>query len=165
MVAALTVSVASAWAGNPKEEESLRKMQFNLDKNGLAIEGYDPVAYFPEGGEKPAKGSPDYQATRLGVTYWFVNDENRQRFLADPEKYEPAYGGWCAYAMGAKGAKVEVDPKAYEVRDGHLFLFYRSILTDTRKPWGKNRDTLKPAADKNWEQVIHDPADKAKKGK
>lgn len=164
----LLVGVAlssAAWAGDGKEDEATRKAHYALDKSGLAIEGYDPVAYFPEGGGQPAKGVNEYAHTLSGITYHFVSAENRDRFLAHPEKYEPTYGGWCAYAMGAKGAKVRVDPNAYEVKDERLFLFYRDQATDTRKPWAKDRARLKSAADKNWDALIHDPADKAKKGK
>src|SRR6478735_4880328 len=81
--------------------------QYNLE-NGLAIQGYDPVAYFTAG--KAVKGSKDNAVAFNGVLYYFANAENKEIFKKSPAKYEPSYGGWCAYAMGAKGEKVSVDP-------------------------------------------------------
>ncbi|MEM7625172.1 MAG: YHS domain-containing (seleno)protein [Planctomycetota bacterium] len=127
----------------------------NIDKHGLALEGYDPVAYFEVGGSKPTKGDKSITAEHAGVTYRFASEANRTRFLENPEQFTPAFGGWCAYAM-ADGKKVEIDPKRFEVHDGRLFLFYRDWFTDTLKPWQKNRDTLLPRADAEWEQIVED---------
>ncbi len=125
----------------------------NVPKKGmLAIEGYDPVAYFPEGGGKPTKGNEKFSLDHDGITYRFASQANLDRFRADPAKYEPAHGGWCSYAMGAKGEKVEVDPKSYVVSDGRLFLFYKSIFADTRSDWLKDK-ALEQKADTNWKKV------------
>ena len=134
----------------PKRDES----HFNLAKDGLAIEGYDPVAYFKEGGGKATPGDPAITHSIDKTTYRFASEANRDLFKADPEKYEPAYGGWCAYAMGAKGEKVTVNPKAFIVSDGHLFLFYKTFLTDTRKPWNEEAEKLESAADSHWIEVV-----------
>lgn len=115
----------------------------------LAIEGYDPVAYFPEGGGKPLKGDKKFAHEHRGVTYHFASQANRDAFIANPAKYEPAYGGWCAYAM-ASGEKVEIDPKASRITNGRLLLFYRDFLTDTRKPWAKDEAALIAKADAAW---------------
>ncbi|MEM8739779.1 MAG: YHS domain-containing (seleno)protein [Planctomycetota bacterium] len=125
------------------------------DKNGLAIEGYDPVAYFPEADGKPVRGDKDLTATHHGATYRFVSEANRERFLANPDTYAPAYGGYCAFAM-ADGQKVTINPKSYEIHDGRLYLFYRDWFTNTLKPWKKDRDTLRPAADGHWEEILED---------
>ena len=85
-----------------------------------------------------------------GATYRFANAQNRARFLAAPSRYEPAYGGWCAYAM-ASDDRVEVDPKSFRIEDGSLLLFYNGFLANTRKKWGKEgSDKLFPKADANW---------------
>lgn len=127
----------------------------NADKHGLALEGYDPVAYFSVGGGKPTKGEKSITAEVDGATYRFISEDHRQLFVDDPAKFTPAFGGWCAYAM-ADGEKVEVDPKRFEIYDGRLFLFYHTWLTDTLKPWQKNRGELLPRADEHWEEFAGD---------
>ncbi len=124
---------------------------YNLAKDGLALEGRDPVSYFAEGASEPLKGDEALTAAHAGVTYRFANEENRRRFLASPERYEPAYGGWCAYAM-AQGKKVEVDIDSFRVEEGRLLLFYKGFLNDTRKKWAKEGD-LAPKADEHWKRI------------
>jgi YHS domain-containing protein len=123
---------------------------YNLDSNGLALQGYDPVSYFDAG--RAAKGKPEFTAGVNGATYRFATHANRQKFLADPAKYEPAYGGWCATAM-AEGKKVEIDPGNFKVTDGRLFLFYKSLLADARKAWNKDEAGLRAKADANWKRI------------
>ena len=77
---------------------------YNLGKDGLAIEGYDPVAYFAEGGAKPRQGKKDLEIVYASVRYRFATKENKERFEKNPTRYEPAYGGWCAYAMASAGS-------------------------------------------------------------
>lgn len=128
------------------------RSKLNLDKKSLAIDGYDPVAYFPEGGSKPAKGKKDITAQHRGVTYRFRDTKNRDRFLLQPDKYEPAFGGWCAWAM-ADDDRVSIDPDSFLIQDGELLLFYDGFLADTRKKWRKG-DTakLKREAGGHWRQ-------------
>ena len=130
----------------------VRKKQFNLDKSGLAIEGYDPVAYFTMG--KPVEGKKDITFDYQGVTYRFATTADRDAFKASPVKYEPQYGGWCAYAMGASGEKVEVDPGTFKIVDGKLYLFYNRFFNNTLKTWNKDEAHLKPNADKNWMKFV-----------
>lgn len=134
------------------QEDAIRKKQFNLEKNGLAIQGYDPVAYQLQ--HKAVEGSATYSTVFKGVTYRFSSDANRKLFLASPEKYEPAYGGWCAYAMGQTGEKVEVDPETFKVINGKTYLFYNFYFTNTLKSWNANETSLKTKADKNWTGFI-----------
>lgn len=124
---------------------------FNLDKSALAIEGYDPVAYFVSG--KPMEGKASIALVVDGVTYRFINAQNRDLFKAAPSKYQPQYGGWCAYAMGAKGEKVSVDPETFKVLDGKLYLFYNRFFNNTLKDWNKDESSLKLKADKNWLKI------------
>lgn len=126
-----------------------REKNFNLSK-GLAIEGYDPVSYFKG---KPEKGSSSLAYTWQGVTYRFANAANMAAFKQAPAKYEPQYGGWCAYAMGNTGEKVEVDPETYKIIDGKLYLFYNHFFNNTLKTWNKSENTLKPKADNNWQKI------------
>jgi YHS domain-containing protein len=121
-------------------------------KGGVGIGGYDPVSYFTKAG--PEKGSRKIKANYQGVNYLFVREENKQQFLLNPEKYLPQYGGWCAYAMGLDGSKVDVDPLTYKIVDGKLYLFYNKLFTNTLLDWNKNEAVLKKTADDNWEQLL-----------
>lgn len=121
---------------------------YNLARSGLAIDGYDPVAYFVSG--KAVEGKSAVSFVYNGVTYQFSTVQNRDLFKASPARYEPQYGGWCAYAMGAKGEKVAVDPETFKIVDGKLYLFYNRFFNNTLKDWNKDESSLKAKADKNW---------------
>ena len=131
-------------------EVSLRTKHFNLEKSGLAIQGYDPLSYYLG---KPKKGSGTYSYLYNGVTYRFANAKNMELFKASPAKYEPAYGGWCAYAMGETGEKVKVDPDTYKIIDGKIYLFYNFWGNNTLADWNKNDKKLKVTADNNWKKI------------
>lgn len=128
-----------------------RKAEFNLEKN-VAIQGYDPVAYFTQ--KKAVKGKATIATTYEGVTYNFSTQANKELFLKNPKQYEPQYGGWCSYAMGATGEKVEIDPETFKIVDGKLNLFYNAYFNNTLKSWNKDEDKLKIKADANWKKII-----------
>lgn len=116
--------------------------------NGVAAKGYDVVAYFSN---KAVKGKSEFQAKHDGLTYKFSTARNKELFEKNPEKYVPQYGGWCAYAMGTSGDKVDINPETYEIRDGKLYLFYNKFFTNTLESWlEENPDKLVKQADKNW---------------
>lgn len=123
----------------------------NVD-DGLAIQGYDPVAYFTV--KKATKGQKTISTQYKGATYRFASVANRDRFLKAPEAYVPAYGGWCAYAMGESGEKVEIDPETFEVRDGRLYLFYHTFFNNTLPKWQKDEPNLQRKADQNWQKLV-----------
>jgi YHS domain-containing protein len=125
-----------------------RKKQFNLDKTGLAIQGYDPVAYFTNG--KAVEGHKDITLEYQGALYRFASTANRDVFKANPARYEPQYGGWCAYAMGSSGDKVAIDPETFKIVDGKLYLFYNKFFNNTLKTWNKDEPHLRSSADRNW---------------
>lgn len=131
--------------------EAQRKEHFNLSR-GLAIKGYDPVAYFTE--NKAVKGDRNIVYMYKGVRYYFSSAQNMEMFKADPMKYEPMYGGYCAYAMGKSGKKVSIDPKTFKVLDGKLYLFYNSWGDNTLPKWNKDEANLKKKADANWAKII-----------
>lgn len=133
------------------QTDALRQKHYNLD-DGLAIEGYDPVSYFDG---KPAEGKNNLTYSYKGVIYRFSNQGNLAKFKSAPEKYEPAYGGWCAYAMGENGEKVKVDPETYKIVDGKLYLFYNFWANNTLEKWNKNELKLKEAGDRNWSKIVH----------
>ena len=130
---------------------ALRKKHFNLE-NGLAIKGYDPVAYFVQ--NKGVKGKKELAVSYLGILYYFSSEANKEAFKAAPFKYEPEYGGWCAYAMGQNGEKVTIDPETFKILNGRLYLFYNRYFTNTLKDWNKNEATLKKNADINWPKLF-----------
>jgi YHS domain-containing protein len=76
------------------QPETLRKKEYNIERSGLALEGYDPVAYFTSG--EAREGNKDISLVHQGIVYRFGSIQNRDLFEANPEKYEPQYGGWCA---------------------------------------------------------------------
>lgn len=131
-----------------QSQTELPKKQFNLSGSSLAIEGFDPVAYFTQ--NKAVKGSKNYAVVHEGVTYYFSSEQNKKAFIAKPAAYEPQYGGWCAYAMGHSGEKVEIDPETFKIVNGHLYLFYNRLFNNTLKSWNKDEAALKNNADKNW---------------
>ena len=138
------------------QEQRRDVSHFNLDKTGLALEGYDPVAYFEEGGGVAKKGSKAFELRHRGVLYRFASEKHRGLFEKKPDRYEPAYGGWCAYAM-ASGEKVEIDPKSFLVTDGTLTVFYKGFFNDTRKKWLKKPAELKKKADARWKALEEPP--------
>jgi len=131
---------------------TLRKKHFNLERT-VAIQGYDPVAYFKQG--KALKGSKQLSTSYDGVTYYFSSSENKELFVKSPKTYEPQYGGWCAYAMGNSGEKVEVDPGTFKISDGKLYLFYNKFFNNTLKSWNKDERELHAKADVNWQKIYH----------
>ena len=138
-------------AQTPITDLSLRTKHFNVDKSWIAIQGYDPVNYFLG---SPKAGSASYSYQYNGVTYKFVTAKNRELFKTTPSKYEPMYGGWCAYAMGNSAEKVSVDPETFKIVNGKLYLFYNKYFTNTLKDWNKNEGTLKKNADLNWPKLF-----------
>lgn len=127
--------------------------RYNLTGESIGISGYDPVAYFPEGGGQAVKGSIKITSDHEGVTYRFVSQQHKDLFDANPVKYLPLYGGWCAWAVGALGKRVDVDPLNFEVRDGKLYLFYRDTALDTRALWLKDAGNLIEKANANWPKL------------
>jgi len=130
-------------------QASKRIQEFNLS-NKTAIGGYDPVAYFKQA--KAIPGKKEITASYEGVVYRFATQANKDAFLKTPTAFEPQYGGWCAYAMGSAGEKVEVDPETFKILDGKLYLFYNAYFNNTLKSWNKDESALKKKADANWKK-------------
>jgi YHS domain-containing protein len=119
----------------------------NLEKSGRALQGYDPVAYFTQG--KPVKGDPHISSTISGATYYFSTPENKAAFDKEPAKYEPQFGGYCAYGV-SKGDLVKIEVDAFQIIGGRLLLQYNKGIRDKfNKDTGGNLRT----ADANWPTV------------
>ena len=138
-------------SGGYCQTDAFRMKQFNLD-DGVSIRGYDPVAYFTLG--KAEKGKSAFSSSYHGVNYHFATAADLNSFRANPEKYEPQYGGWCAYAMGHDGSKVEVDPETFKIINGKLFLFYNRFFNNTLKTWNQDETRLHAQADANWQKLL-----------
>ena len=121
--------------------------QVNVDTSGLAIQGYDPVAYFAE--KKPVPGKAEFTATHEGAIYRFASGANRDAFRADPAKFAPQYGGWCAYGV-ASGYKAKIEPDAWTVVDGKLYLNYSQSV---RRTWSSDVPGYIRKGDANWPVV------------
>lgn len=140
----LTVMLAGLLAGVPAQAA---ESPIYTTGHG-AIRGYDPVAYFTVG--QPMKGTPHITHEWRGATWHFTSVENRDRFAADPERYAPAYGGYCAYAV-AHGATARTVPEAFEIVDGRLYLNYSE---DVQRRWDADQAGFIRRADANWPGVL-----------
>jgi YHS domain-containing protein len=114
------------------------------DAAGIAIKGYDPVAYFTDG--KPVVGKAEITHSWQGATWRFASTEHRDAFAKEPTRYAPQYGGYCAYGV-AKGAKAKIEPEAFSVVDGKLYLNYDLGI---RKDWEKDVPGFIAKANQNW---------------
>ena len=128
-----------------------RRRNYNTE-NGVALREFDPVSYFQE---RPLKGISKFHHTHKGITYYFANQENVEEFKKSPEKYEPAYGGWCAYTVALNGDRVKVNPATYKIVDGQLHVFYNFNGDNRLTKWNKNEKKLATAAKKNWVAKMH----------
>lgn len=119
----------------------------NKDGKGVAIKGYDPVAYFTQ--SKPVKGSPSFTHQWMGATWWFASAEDRDQFAAAPEKFAPKYGGYCAYGV-SKNHTVSIDPEAWRIVEGKLYLNYSKSV---QQKWLEDVPGNINAAEQNWPKL------------
>ncbi len=124
------------------------KTLLNLDKNGVAIQGYDPVAFFTQG--KPVMGKPDFQSNYHGAKYFFASAQDKAAFDASPEKYEPQFGGYCAYGV-SKNRLVSIKVEAFQIVNGKLLLQYD---TDVRDDFNKDQAGNLAKAEQNWPALL-----------
>ena len=116
------------------------------------ISGYDAVAYFTEG--KPRRGNGHYAAEFDGVTYLFASEDNKKKFEANPQKYLPAYGGYCAFGVTVE-KKFATDPEAWKIVDGKLYL---NLDKDVQAEWGKDVPGSIRKADSIWPRIKDTPS-------
>jgi len=143
-VAIVVVGVPVVAAGNLGAQEA---DPVNTTKEGLAIKGYDPVAYFTL--SKAYRGKPDITYEWRGATWRFVNEEHRELFAGNPEKYAPQYGGYCAWAV-SRGSTADIDPHAWVIHDDRLFLNLNGFIGTVFR-LGIKGNVAK--ADENWPEV------------
>ncbi len=122
----------------------------NVTSEGVAIKGYDPVAYFTD--KRPVRGVPEFEFVWHGAKWRFASAAHREVFQQDPEKYAPRYGGYCAYAV-SQGKTADIDPGAWTIFEGKLYL---NLDKDVQRLWEKNMQEYIRKADKNWPRIVGD---------
>lgn len=140
LVSYMTVIVLSAAAAAGADKVN----PVNRDGKGLALGGYDAVAYFAEKG--PVKGSASFTHQWMGATWRFASSENRDRFAATPENFAPQFGGYCAWAV-SNNYTAPVDPAAWKIVEGKLYLNYSKKVQEM---WQKELPARIRTAEKNW---------------
>ena len=120
------------------------KPVLNLDKKGVAVQGYDPVAFFTQG--KPVKGSVKFQSSYKGAVYYFASGEDKAAFDGNPAKYEPQFGGFCAFGV-SEGHLAPVKIEASQIVNGRLLMQYD---LDVKTEFNKDQAGNLAKADKNW---------------
>lgn len=116
--------------------------------NGLVAEQYDPISYYPEGGANPGMGAVNLALDYEGVSYRFQTEENLNTFKSLPERYEPTYGGWCAWGM-RNNARIDVDTRFFTLHKGRLHLFVNSRA---KRQFDSELQANEILADQNWKQ-------------
>lgn len=115
---------------------------------GQAIKGYDPVAYFASG--QPQKGSKAFAHAWNGATWLFASEAHRAAFAAEPGKYAPQFGGYCAWAV-SQGYTADIDPEAWRIVDGKLYLNYSPNI---QKQWEEDVAGNIAKGEKNWPEML-----------
>ena len=120
----------------------------NLNKDGVALDGHDPVAFFTQ--NKPVKGKAEIQSIYRGARYYFASPDNKKLFDAEPAKYEPQFGGYCAYGV-SKGGLYPVELDAFQIVNGRLLLQYNQ---EARDEFNKDTQGRLKMADGNWPKLV-----------
>ncbi|MGB2925516.1 MAG: YHS domain-containing (seleno)protein [Limnothrix sp.] len=126
---------------------SLNNTRFINKRNGVAIKGTDPVAYFTQG--KPVRGSASFTHSWNGATWHFSSAANRNLFAANPTKYAPQYGGYCAWAI-SQGSTADIDPNAWKIVDGKLYL---NLNRNIQNRWERDIPGFISKANLNWPRI------------
>ncbi len=154
LIIVLTLSLIIPGIMALAQDENQRRKAFNLNDKNIALQGYDAVSYFMGSSQK---GDKTIAYDHNGITYFFSNADNLDLFKKQPDKFEPVYGGWCAFAMGDSGDKVKIDPKSFKIIDGQLYMFYNFYFNNTLIDWNKDERRLRATADENWQKIIENP--------
>jgi hypothetical protein len=149
LLAAIGFSLAAtAGAAMASAEDSVNTGYFG----GVAIMGYDPVAYFTE--NRAVKGSEKYSYEWLGTPWHFASSKHREMFMSEPVKYAPQYGGYCAGEVAiTSSTTVNINPEAFKIIDGKLYLIYDQGSADY---FADHANELVPKADANWPKTVAD---------
>lgn len=144
-IALLVTIILLGWNYQTKQDS---KPEF-FSKNNMAIAGYDVVAFFTEG--KPVLGNEQISLKYKGANWFFANNDNLAKFKANPERYLPQYGGYCAFGM-SKGYKAPVEVDTWTIDNGKLYFNYNMKV---KQSWVKNQQEFIQKADENWKNFKH----------
>jgi YHS domain-containing protein len=148
LLASVLVAACAATAGKVSQTRPVDEL--NL-QHGVALKGYDPVAYFAEGG--PAAGNAATSYRWHGATWLFSTPEHREAFMADPQHYAPQFGGYCAFAL-SRGTTADADPHQWAIVDGKLYVNNNGFA---KKLWDLDRPANIAAGDTNWPLIPKRP--------
>ncbi len=124
------------------------KQLLNLDRNGVAIQGYDPVAFFTD--SRPVKGDSQFQSDYNGAKYYFASADHKAAFDKEPAKYEPQFGGYCAYGV-SHGSRAPIKIEAWQIVNGRLLMQYDLGVKDD---FNKDQQGTLKKADQNWPGLV-----------
>jgi len=142
-IAVVTVLMLAALAVSASAKELN-----NLDGNGVALQGYDPVAFFTD--NRPVRGDQQFQTQYRGATYYFTSAEHKATFDKEPAKYEPQFGGFCAYGA-SRGKTVPIKIEAWQIVNGRLLMQYN---LDVKGKFNSDPQGNLNKADKNWPGLV-----------
>lgn len=145
----LAVTLGLVTAAAPVDARHNSQVKNTWGGEGPAIQGYDPVAYFTM--EKAVKGAEVFTHEWLGTKWYFVNAEHRELFAADPTRYAPQHGGYCAIGASS-GGTFSADPEAWRIADGKLYLFFSDDTASRFDP----DSTSTEQADASWQNELLD---------
>lgn len=143
----LCLAVLGLLAAHPALAADGDPKPLNLTEEGVAMKGYDVVAYHLDA--RPIPGNRSIAVEHGGATYQFASEENRQTFLSDPDRFAPAYGGYCAFGV-LMGEKVDSDPAQFRFVDGRLLVFFSG---GTHSQWAKNPSANLSIGDQVWTRI------------
>ena len=144
----LTILLGLGIYATAQAQNTRNVSQYNLEA-GIALKGYDPVSYFAKGGSQPQMGQMQFKLNYMGATYMFATAQNLDLFVENPDKYEPTYGGWCAYAM-ASGSKVDIQPTVFTINGNRIHFF---VSKRAKRNFDNDLTSLEAQADQNWKQL------------
>jgi YHS domain-containing protein len=139
----LFIGITAALAACTTNTETLA---INVDANGLAVRGFDAVAYFAV--DAAVKGDAKYSYVWNGAKWLFSSEENMKKFVADPQAYAPQFGGYCSYAV-SEGYTANGDPEAWKIVDGKLYLNYNKQV---KEKWEQQQSERIDRGRTNWQQ-------------
>ena len=142
------VKADANWPGLVNKHGKSARVLVNLNRDGVALDGHDPVAYFTD--HQPVLGSPEHEAVFNGAIYWFASYEHRVLFENDPTRYEPQFGGYCAYAASI-GRVSPIDPTIFQILDGRLLLQHTPKAFEL---FNRDPDASLERADQNWPGLV-----------
>jgi YHS domain-containing protein len=145
---ALSTALAAPVITGPASADEVKTPEIYVDFEGKALKGYDTVAYHTE--RRAMKGSPDFAVEWKGAKWFFASAENRDLFIADPERWAPQYGGYCAWAI-AKDKTAPINPEIFRIFDDKLYL---NLNMKVHKEWLEKRPQFIAAANEKWPEVL-----------